>query len=297
MNEEFRYIAAIAEHGSISKAARAVHITQSGLSQRLRRLETRLGCELFDRSTSPLRPTASGEVFIRYALRAIAAEDNMRRDVREAGRKRRQKLCVGVSHPRANALLGDVIVSFYETHRGCTLEFSEMSSLGQMHRLFLDDRVDFAVLTPLAPDPLLYDLEVLRYERLLVVAASDSIAPQLQFAQAGKIELSRLEDMPFILPMCGEYFDPLIDHMIESSRAQLDVVVRGCSAELALSMVQEGLGAAIVPSTWIAGKQGLVSYEIEGTSAGNVLRYIRRRDRSVSDEESLFMSILREKLQ
>lgn len=70
---------------NISKAARAVHITQSGLSQRLCRLEARLGCELFDRSTSPLRPTASGEVFIRYAFRAIAAEDNMRRDVREAG--------------------------------------------------------------------------------------------------------------------------------------------------------------------------------------------------------------------
>ena len=296
MNDEFRYIAAIAEHGSISKAARAIHISQPGLSQRLRRLEDQLGCELFDRSVTPLAPTPSGEVFIKYALRAIAAENSMRQEMRSALNPRYRRLRVGISAPRANALLGGIIVDFYESHRGCTLELKEMSSLEQLHRLFLGDEVDFAVLTPISPDPALYDIEMLCHERLVVVASRESLAPQLTHANSGKISLQKLEGMPFVLPSCGSYFDPLITQMIESSHAQLDIVVRNCSAELALTMVRYGLGAAIVPSTWTARMQDLITYELDGAPAGNALRYIRRSDRKATNEELLFMDILRKRL-
>ena len=117
MNEEFRYIAAIAEHGSISKAALAEHISQPGLSQRLRRLEAKLGTELFDRSTTPLRPTPTGEIVVRYAQRAIAAENNMRREVYSMLNQQRRRLRIGIAMPRANALLAEPIVEFYEIGR------------------------------------------------------------------------------------------------------------------------------------------------------------------------------------
>ncbi len=293
VNEDFRYIAAIADHGSISSAARAMNITQPGLSQRLRRLECQMGCDLFERATVPLKATPVGEVYLKYARRAIAAEDSMRREVASAMKRHRAKLSVGVSAPRANALLASPIVSFYETHRGCTLELHEMSSLSQMHRLFLDDDIDFAVLTPMAPDPSLYKTEVLCHEKLVIVASQHLTAPQLRQAREGRLGIRQLEGMPFVLPTCGDYFDPLISRMIDMSRAMLDVVVRDCSAELALSLVRDGLGVSIVPSTWIAGRSGLCVFEIDGVAAGNVLRYIRRNDRAISDEEALFMDILR----
>ena len=84
MNDDFKYIAAIAEHRSISKAAHAMHISQPALSQRLKRLETKLGTELFERTTASLRPTATGEIVVRYARRAVAAENSMRRIAGEA---------------------------------------------------------------------------------------------------------------------------------------------------------------------------------------------------------------------
>ncbi|MBQ2681697.1 MAG: LysR family transcriptional regulator, partial [Eggerthellaceae bacterium] len=104
MNEDFRYMAAIAEHGSISKAARVMHISQPALSQRLKRIESRMGTELFDRSATPLRPTASGEVFMRYALRAIAAEDAMLREVSSIACEQKRRLRIGIAMARANAL-------------------------------------------------------------------------------------------------------------------------------------------------------------------------------------------------
>ena len=294
MNEDFRYIASIARHGSISKAARAEHISQPALSQRLKRLESQLGTELFDRRSVPLKPTPSGEVFIDYALRALAAEDTMRRDVYSAAHKRRARLRVGVSMARADALLAEPIVSYYETHRGCTLELCEMSSLKHMHDLFLGDDIDCAVLTPISPDPSAYYVEVLCRERLVAVTSSELRAPQFENASSGHVSLRQLEGIPFVLPTCGSYFDPLISRMIDVFGVRLDIVVRDCSAELALSLVGDGLGVALVPSTWVHGRNGLSVYEVDDVRAGNVLRYIRPHDCDVSDEEALFMDILRD---
>ncbi|ANY19602.1 HTH-type transcriptional activator CmpR [Tsuneonella dongtanensis] len=48
---------AVFEHGSITRAAEAVHLTQSALTQALARLERDLGCRLFDRQPEGMRPT------------------------------------------------------------------------------------------------------------------------------------------------------------------------------------------------------------------------------------------------
>lgn len=293
MNEEFRYIAAIAEHGSISKAALAEHISQPGLSQRLRRLEAKLGTELFDRSTTPLRPTPTGEIVVRYAQRAIAAENNMRREVYSMLNQQRRRLRIGIAMPRANALLAEPIVEFYESYHSCTVELRQMVTLDQMHDFFLRDEIDFALFTPIAPDPKLYKLEVLCRERLVVVASKEMQAPQIPSANVRRISIRQLEGIPFVLPACGIYFDPIISHLIDDSHVQLDVVMRDCEAELALSLVEGGLGVAIVPSTYIIGRKGLRQFDLADIDAGNVLRYIRRSDKPLSQEEGRFIRIVR----
>ena len=296
MNEDFRYVAAIAEHGSISKAARALSISQPGLSQRLKRIEHQLGADLFERGESPLRPTPSGDVYIKYAMRALTAEDAMRRELSSAALRRRLRLRVGVSMSRANALLAGPVVSFYETHCGCTLELRELSTLEQLHGLFLGDEIDFAVLTPIAPDPSLYDIEFLCRERLMAVCSPRLDVPQLRNVSSKGVLLRQLEGVPFVLPTCGAYFDPLISRVIDMSNARLDIIVRDCSTDLALEIVSEGLGIAIVPSTALSRHADLRSFELADVKAGNALRYIRRNDHARSSEETLFVDILRDAL-
>ncbi|MCO8611160.1 LysR substrate-binding domain-containing protein [Burkholderia multivorans] len=58
---------ALAKHQTFSRAADARHITQSGLSRRIRALEQSLGAELIDRSTYPPTPTTAGRFFLEAA--------------------------------------------------------------------------------------------------------------------------------------------------------------------------------------------------------------------------------------
>jgi len=270
-----------------------MHISQPALSQRLKRLEARLGFKLFERTTASLKPTPAGEIVLSYARRAVLAEDTMRREVHSMLNHRRRRLRIGIAAPRANALLAESIVEFYESFHDCTIELRQTATLEQMHSLFLRGEVDFALFTPITPDPQFYDLEVLCRERLVVVAAKGLRAPQLEAARSNRISIRQLEGVPFVLPTCGVYFDPIISHLIDESHTQLDIVIRDCEAELALSLVENGLGVTIVPSTYIVGRTELRVLELADIDAGNVLRYIRRHDVPLSLEEERFMHIVR----
>ena len=62
-----RYFVAVAEAGSITRAATVVRVAQPSLSRQLRQLEEDLGERLLDRSGRSARLTPAGEVFLPLA--------------------------------------------------------------------------------------------------------------------------------------------------------------------------------------------------------------------------------------
>lgn len=65
------YLDAVARHGSIRKAAEALHIASSALNRRILDLENELGTDLFERLPRGVRLTAAGEIFIGYVRRSL----------------------------------------------------------------------------------------------------------------------------------------------------------------------------------------------------------------------------------
>ncbi|MEJ3749529.1 LysR family transcriptional regulator [Actinomycetes bacterium KLBMP 9797] len=80
-----RVVNAIAEHGSISKAAAALGYTQPALTAQLQRIERTLGGALFVRDGSGARPTALGTVVVTHSLTILASHEELMRDVRRRG--------------------------------------------------------------------------------------------------------------------------------------------------------------------------------------------------------------------
>lgn len=70
-------LVAIADEGTFDAAARALHVTPSAVSQRIRALESAVGRVVVQRST-PCRPTAAGETLIRLARQTRLLYDEAR---------------------------------------------------------------------------------------------------------------------------------------------------------------------------------------------------------------------------
>jgi LysR family transcriptional regulator, regulator for metE and metH len=76
-----RTLAALAEAGSLSVAAKRVHLTQSALSHQLKTLEARYGTRLFERKSNPLRLSPAGQRLLELARETLAAVENAERDL------------------------------------------------------------------------------------------------------------------------------------------------------------------------------------------------------------------------
>src|SRR5256885_14269665 len=81
-----RYFLAVAEEGHFGRAAKRLHISQPPLSQAIRKLEGRLGVELFHRRSGGVEPTEAGATFAPEAGEGLAGVDVAVAEARRAGR-------------------------------------------------------------------------------------------------------------------------------------------------------------------------------------------------------------------
>lgn len=68
---QLRYIAKVAECGSITEAARQLYVTQPSLSASIRDLENELGISIFNRSAKGITLTPDGQEFLSYARQIV----------------------------------------------------------------------------------------------------------------------------------------------------------------------------------------------------------------------------------
>ncbi|MEJ5209994.1 MAG: LysR family transcriptional regulator, partial [Burkholderiales bacterium] len=76
-----RALAALAETGSVSRAAVRLNLTQSALSHQIASLEAYLGLALLERRRRPLRLTAAGEQLLALARRVLPEVDAVRQEL------------------------------------------------------------------------------------------------------------------------------------------------------------------------------------------------------------------------
>ena len=118
-----RYAITIARAGSLRRASTVLHIAQPTLSEQLRALEKEIGVELFTRSSSGVRLTEAGEVFLAQATVAV---DAFERAV-AAARGKGQTVRLGVADG-----LGDVVARLLSQVQGSRLRVAPMCTAEQI---------------------------------------------------------------------------------------------------------------------------------------------------------------------
>jgi DNA-binding transcriptional LysR family regulator len=101
---QLRYFVAAAERLNFSQAALDLHISQSALSEAIRKLEVELGVQLLERSTRKVTLTSAGETLLHESAPALAAFDRAIEQTREAARGTAGRLRVGFEAAGAGAL-------------------------------------------------------------------------------------------------------------------------------------------------------------------------------------------------
>lgn len=91
-------LAAVAEHGTLLKAAEALYLSQPALSRSMKKLETQLCVSLFDRDNSKITLNKTGQYAVEYARRILELDREMCEGVADFDRRQRT-VSVGACAP------------------------------------------------------------------------------------------------------------------------------------------------------------------------------------------------------
>lgn len=246
---ELRAFVAVAEDGSLSAAARRLHVSQSALSQTVQSLERQLGVRLLERDRTGARPTDAGKILLREAKSLIDHHD------------RAVALIAGPEAPAAVLRIGvplefpaDVLpaaVAELATRDPQTrVEIRHAASAAQLSALRSGD-LDLGLVRDRPNDPALD--AVLAVEEAMGVVLSDSSASEI--AEPGGLELQKLASltwMGFARADSPAWYDQVAAtiraHGIEiSDQPGGDPPV---TTEVKLAAVATGLTFALAPPQW-----------------------------------------------
>jgi DNA-binding transcriptional LysR family regulator len=164
-----RTIAAVARHGSFTKAAEELYLAQSAISQQIRRLEQELGVEVFRRTSRSVELTAEGRVILGYAQRVLVEVDGLHSELEELTGLLRGQLRIGGVYPTGPYDLFGMLADFRSEHPGVAIHMVEDTQEGVLEALRADD-LDCAF-TALNPDALGNEFAAtLLWEEEIVVA-------------------------------------------------------------------------------------------------------------------------------
>ena len=131
-------LAMVAREGGFDKAAKALHITQSAVSQRLKLLEELTGQVLIARTTPP-QATSAGQKLLKHYLRVKRLEDDLMREMEASGNRGFTSMAVGINADSLAFWLIEAIHPFLLEQR--VLLDIRVNDQEQTHRMLKDGEV------------------------------------------------------------------------------------------------------------------------------------------------------------
>jgi DNA-binding transcriptional LysR family regulator len=165
--DQLRTLVAIADLGSFSAAARALHLAQPTVSLHISELESRLGARLVVRGSRRITPTAAGAVLVERARQLLRDADEAVDAVRRQAEGRVGRVRLGTSTGVVVDLLPQVLEALAQSHAGIDVEVSILGSNEAMARL-ATGTIDIGLVA--MPQPPLRDLVVTRWRNQPMMA-------------------------------------------------------------------------------------------------------------------------------
>ncbi len=139
-----RYLLAVAEHASFTRAAEDLRISQPTLSQQIKQLERTVGVQLLDRTGRTVRLTDAGEAYAHYARRALRDLAAAERAVLDVADLSRGHLRLAFTPTFTAYLVGPLAAELHSRHPGITLDVRELPQ-DRIETGLLADELDLGI--------------------------------------------------------------------------------------------------------------------------------------------------------
>jgi len=241
---QLRYLVAVAEEGSFSRAAAKVRVAQPSLSQQIRKLEAEVGQPLFDRLPRSVVLTEAGRCLIDYARQILASIGDARRCVDEFKNEVAGRLAVGAIPTIAPYVLPELVGKFQKHYPEVTLEIVEDVTDGIARRVEAGE-LDVALASTCQQAPTLRR-ESLGSEPLLALVPKGH-----PLAKKTLVAMDDLKSQRFLLLHEMHCLSQQVNHLLAARRLRPEIALAGSQLGTIANMVAAAIGVSIVPQMMV----------------------------------------------
>lgn len=246
--------AVIVECGSLTKAAEKLYVSQSSLSQYLKRLENSLGIALFDRSVVPMRLTYAGERYYTYVNSLRQMDQDMRKELKDLQNENCGRIRLGIPLWRGACMLPDFFPAFHKDYPGIKLELME-GPARRLEAALLEDRLDLVVINLLQniEDEQL-ETETIFGETILFAApnahpAVQKLLPVCPYSGHFPVApISLVNEIPLIFSKPGQESTRVVRRFLQKNNLHPDIVLETENLTTAINLAARDVGAVFVPA-------------------------------------------------
>jgi len=246
---DLRLVTAIADSGSLTRAATHIHLAPSSASHRLTQLEAALGVALFSRHARGLTPTPAGESLLRHARQVFAQLEQMHADLAPYASGLNSQVTVFANTNAINCFLPEDLGDFLREHPRIRVSLEEQPSPAIIQAVAAG-QVEIGVV---AAEASLSGLETQSYRQdrlVLVVPAGHRLAERLA------VNFAEVLEQPFVCLHAGSAIHTFMMNTAAQLGGRLDVRIQVRSFNAVCRMVAAGVGIGMVPRSSIAFPQG-----------------------------------------
>lgn len=252
-----RYLMAVAEHHSFTRAAEVLYVSQPTLSQQIKQLEDQLDVQLLDRSGRSVRLTAAGEVYLHHARRALGELDTAKRAIHELQDLSRGSLRLGMT-PITDYLATPLLHQFISRYPGIVMSTLEMPQ-DEIAAALAEDRVDLGIAfngtpsTEASSDDI--DSHILFVENLSLTVGRDHPLAE----EPGPLSKHILEQEPLVMLNSHYALRRHIDQFCLDQGIVPNIAMEATSLSVIIEIARLGRLATILPDTISCSQNGLSS--------------------------------------
>lgn len=282
-----RSLLAVAELGTVTRAARALAVTQPALSRRLQQLEEELGAPLLERSKKGSALTEAGRLVAAEGKLLVERYERMKATVRASQSLEGGLVRLGGGATAVSFVAPSAIAEFSKQYPGVRFEVREEGSR-DVEADVLAERLELGIVTlPTRSREL--EVRPLRRDRIVLIASASH-----PLAEKKRLELRDLEGQGMIGFESESAIRRLIDDALREANVEVHVQMELRSFAAILEMVAHTRMLAFVSQLGVRGTtQGVRALEVRGLSIHRRLAVISKLGRPLSPAARAFAALLR----
>ena len=302
------YIYEVYKEKSFSKAAQNLYISQPALSAAIKKIENRLGCCIFDRSSNPVQLTEAGIEYLKSIEKVMDIENRFENYLSKLNQLKTGHLSIGANNVFASFILPAIITKFTTKYPAIKVNLVEANSARLEDQLF-SGTLDF-VIDNYSLNEAIYEKHLFCQECLILTVpqnfSSNSLAQEYQLSLddirqgihlkegTKSVPLSLFAHDPFIFLRAGNDTRMRADKIFQENSIIPKIILELDQLATAYNVACYGMGITIISDT-LAQKasydSSMLYYKIDSSHTFRNVFFYNKQNKYITKAMEEFIKI------